>query len=528
MSAWVPIGLGFRYGLLLAMNDVAEDPADDSEYADRLPARGEILADKYEVEEVIGRGGMGTVVAARHVRLGKLVAIKLLHRDLVHDDITVARFLREAQATVDLRSEHAAQVSDVGVLDDGTPYMIMEYLRGRDLEAVLEEKGPLPQADALDYVLQATVAVAEAHRNGLVHRDLKPGNLFLTRAVDDAPLVKVLDFGITKKVQDDASAEQRLTTTGMAVGTPLFMSPEQLRDTSNVDHRSDIWALGAVLQELLTGEPPFVADTIAALAAMIAADEPASLTDQRPDLPPELEQAIFRCLEKRPEDRYQDVGAFARAMAPFAPLRSLGLVARIERIVGPRTAPEDTSVSWRDDDDLAATMDSPPLEEEAEELASEPPPEPSPDGEISLSSLTAVQQPASSGGEWPADRKGASIVPIGVLGGAVVAVLIAILLWAPWSSSPRGAVDRESTSAPPASAVSAESTHAAATIEPVIAASARGPADAEPRGTASAAPSVASASASGSVSARPNRPPRPPALIPPRPAPSYNLLDERK
>ncbi len=211
---------------------------------------GTVLLQKYEISRVIGQGGMGMVALARHLQLQQPVAIKLLLPEVLDKDLVVQRFLREAQASVRLRSEHVCRVLDVGQLDNGAPYMVMEYLDGTDLDGLLRQKGPLAYGEAVDFVLQACEALAEAHSLGIVHRDLKPANFFLTQRADGSPLVKVLDFGISKTL---SPIEESLTTTQAVLGTPAYMSPEQLRSSKHVDARSDIWSLGVVLYELCTG-----------------------------------------------------------------------------------------------------------------------------------------------------------------------------------------------------------------------------------------------------------------------------------
>ncbi|MCU0691643.1 MAG: serine/threonine protein kinase, partial [Polyangiaceae bacterium] len=220
---------------------------------------GDTVAGKYQVERLIGSGGVGVVFAATHLELGEPVAIKFLLPRAAKNVVDVARFCREAQAAAQLKTEHATRVLETGVLHDGSPYMVMELLEGRDLADLLKLSGPLPIEEALEYVLQASVALAEAHRLGIVHRDIKPSNLFLTHHPDGTPLVKILDFGIAKaSVEAQAGvAPQDLTKTSALLGSPLYMSPEQIRSTKSVDARSDIWSLGIVLYELLCGTTPF-------------------------------------------------------------------------------------------------------------------------------------------------------------------------------------------------------------------------------------------------------------------------------
>ncbi|MBK9259723.1 MAG: serine/threonine protein kinase [Polyangiaceae bacterium] len=294
---------------------------------------GDVIGGKYRVERVIGQGGMGTVVRARHTLLEQDVAIKVLATELASDPQYATRFLREAQTAVSIKGEHVVRVLDVGTRENGAPYMVMEYLEGKDLGAVVETSGPLAIADAVDYVLQACEALAEAHVAGLTHRDIKPSNLFLARRSDGSPLVKLLDFGIAKP--SSTTTDNRLTATGTSMGSPSYMSPEQVRNAKTVDNRSDIWSLGASLHELLTGSPPFLAEIFPALCAAIIADSPTPLREARKDAPLELEAVIMKCLEKKPENRYPDVASLAVALAPFGGAHARISVDRIAKIISP-------------------------------------------------------------------------------------------------------------------------------------------------------------------------------------------------
>jgi eukaryotic-like serine/threonine-protein kinase len=305
---------------------------------------GQLVAGKYRIEQTLGRGGMGVVVAALHEQLNQRVALKFLTDNAYQQPEAVARFVREARAAVQIQSEHVARVMDVGTLDSGAPYMVMEYLRGRDLKDVSTRRGPLPVTEAVDFVLQACDAVAEAHSLGIVHRDLKPSNLFLTERPDGSPLVKVLDFGISKALHPgDRNSQMQMTASAAIMGSPQYMSPEQIRSSKSVDARADVWALGTILHELLTGNPAYVADTVPGLLAMIVADAPPPLSASRRDAPPELEAVILRCLEKDRERRFASVAALARALERFASADTRPLVRRIARVLGdaapPPTAP---------------------------------------------------------------------------------------------------------------------------------------------------------------------------------------------
>ncbi len=296
-------------------------------------APGDVLAGKYRVTKVLGVGGMGVVVAAVHLQLEELVALKFMLPDALVDLVAIQRFLREARAAVKLRSEHVARVSDVGTLETGAPYIVMEYLEGTDLAGLLTTQGVLAPDAAVEYVLQVCDALAEAHAMGVVHRDLKPANLFLTYRRDGTPLVKVLDFGISKSTVLNEQPASTLTKTGGILGSPVYMSPEQMKSAKDTDSRTDIWALGVILYELLGGRPPFEADTIGGLMAIVLTERAPPLARLRPDLPPGLSEVIDRCLEKDRDRRWPDVAQLALALAPFAPARTRPLVERISIVV---------------------------------------------------------------------------------------------------------------------------------------------------------------------------------------------------
>ncbi len=335
---------------------------------------GTLLAGKYRVEKVLGEGGMGVVVAAKHVYLQEHVAVKLLRGDRAQVGTSAERLIREARAASRIRSEHVARVFDVGLLEDGSPYIVMERLRGRDLAVLLEKDGPLPPATAVDYLLQACEAMAEAHRLGIVHRDLKPANLFLTRRVDGSPCVKVLDFGISKmsrtprearnsdsppestrrrwdaKTADPDERTSRepvaaptppphharsvgLTGTNARVGSPRYMSPEQVRGHGEVDERADVWALATILYELVTGVPAFVGATQEDLENAILGHEPAPIAQLRRGVPRGLEAVLAACMRKDPSTRTADVASLACELAPFGSTAARASAGRIARIV---------------------------------------------------------------------------------------------------------------------------------------------------------------------------------------------------
>jgi serine/threonine protein kinase len=313
--------------------------------SDVIPTTDEVLADKYRIERVLGRGGMGIVLAAMHVQLEERVAIKFLLPELAHDQALVGRFLREARAAIKIRSEHVVRVLDIGALAGGTPYMVMEHLQGRNFEELLEDQGCLPSEIAVDHVLQATEALAEAHAQGMIHRDLKPANLFLAHRADGSPCVKVLDFGITK-LMDPSGEPPALDSTNASVvmGSPRYMSPEQMRSTKTLDARADIWALGVILHELIAGASPFDGATMPDLLAAILQDPTPLLRKTRPDVPAGLEVVVARCLEKEPEGRYADVAELTQALAPFGTASARVSADRVSRVIRPRS-PADSRTS---------------------------------------------------------------------------------------------------------------------------------------------------------------------------------------
>ncbi len=289
-------------------------------HVDPSPLRqpGEILAGKYRIERLLGQGGMGVVMAAKHLTLGKLVAIKLMRADLVVDPNAAQRFVREARAASRLRSEHIVRVIDLDTLDDGAPYMAMEYLEGEDLGALLARRGSISAAEAATCIAQVCEAVAEAHAAGIVHRDLKPANLFVTRRQDGSPCMKVLDFGVSKIIAGGPLADDLTTTdTKALVGSPHYMAPEQLISAKSVDPRTDVWALGCILFQLISGRTPFAATALAEVLASILRDEVPSLDAVQPDVPPGFAAVVARCLDKDPARRFQRVDDLAAALAPF-------------------------------------------------------------------------------------------------------------------------------------------------------------------------------------------------------------------
>ncbi|WP_437319713.1 protein kinase domain-containing protein [Sorangium sp. So ce385] len=334
---------------------------------------GQIIRGKYRLERVLGTGGMGVVVAARHLRLEEPVAIKLLHSWLAQRPDAIERFLREARAASRLTSDHVVRVFDVDLLESGAPFIVMEYLEGMDLRALLSERGPLPIGEAVSYVLDTCEAISEAHALGIVHRDLKPQNLFVARRRDGSVRLKVLDFGISKIVPTPgATGDGFITSTDVMLGSPLYMAPEQLGSPRAVDARVDIWALGVVLYQLLTARMPFEGGSFFETASTILHGEPVSPRALRDDIPEDLAATILRCLEKEPERRLGTVAALATAIAPHAVRWSAGPDAGASPGVPPRTptAPEPSGTT----EPLGGTEAAPTLSE----AGSTCPPSPAP------------------------------------------------------------------------------------------------------------------------------------------------------
>jgi serine/threonine protein kinase len=281
---------------------------------------GEVIAGKYRVQKLIGVGGVGFVVAATHVGLDDSIALKFLKPEFAGHQEAVTRFTIEARASFKIKNEHVARVLDVDTLPNGTPFMVMELLEGQDLRSILERHRFLPIDLAVDFALQTCEALAAAHACHIVHRDIKPENLFVTQSGEDDH-IKVLDFGISKVALTQHPIPTRKTRatahTMMAVGTPPYMSPEQVRASNTLDARADQWSLGCVLYELLTGNAPFERMSLMQACAAVLEDEPLPLRETCPEAPPELERAVMRCLRKDPGQRFPDISELARAIAPF-------------------------------------------------------------------------------------------------------------------------------------------------------------------------------------------------------------------
>ncbi|WP_437681348.1 serine/threonine-protein kinase [Sorangium sp. So ce131] len=294
-------------------------------------APGTVIARKYRVERTIGRGGMGLVVEALHLDLDTRVAIKFLLPEFMSYTEAAERFMREARTVAKLQTPHVVRVLDVAALESGEPYMVMELLDGEDLACHAAEAGTLAIGECIDHIVQACEALAEAHALGIVHRDLKPANLFLTKRPDGAPFIKVLDFGVSKILTGD-TGNVSLTQTTTILGSALYMSPEQMRSSKSVDPRTDIYALGVCLFEIIGGRPPYVADSFPELCAKIYTSPPEPLQDLRPEVPEGLVEVIEKSIAREPEDRFQSIAEFVQALAPYAAPGTRTTIAGILRL----------------------------------------------------------------------------------------------------------------------------------------------------------------------------------------------------
>ena len=311
-----------RHPCILELERVEIDP--------QLPKPGAVIADKYRIERVIGVGGMGIVYAARHELLNNVVALKLLLPQVAKDKEAVARFLHEGRATARLQSAHVVRVMDVGMVGEA-PFLAMELLAGEDLSQILETRGRFLITETVDHLLEAMEGLSHAHAAGIIHRDLKPSNLFLTHNEDDSRTIKVVDFGISKSMGKDSG---NITSTAAVLGSPAYMAPEQLRSSKRVDARADIWSLGVIAFELLTGAIPFEGETVGEIFANVLERAPRRPGQLRVEIPGKLEEAILRCLQKSPDARFPNVGELAGAIARFGTGRCDGLIAGIEKKFG--------------------------------------------------------------------------------------------------------------------------------------------------------------------------------------------------
>jgi tRNA A-37 threonylcarbamoyl transferase component Bud32 len=473
---------------------------------------GDVLAGKYRVDRVLGVGGMGVVVAAHHLHLDEHVAIKFLLPQALANAEAVARFDREARAAVKIKSEHVARVIDVGKLENGAPYMVMEYLEGRDLSAWLIDRGPLPVEQAVDFVLQACEAIAEAHAMGVVHRDLKPANLYCIRRPDGALSIKVLDFGISKATGPGGS--MGMTKTQAVMGSPLYMSPEQMESSKGVDARADIWAIGIILFELITGRVPFEGEAITELVLKIVTAQPPLLTGMLPGVPPGLDPIIHRCLEKNRDRRYAGVSELANDLLPFAPPSARLSVERIANIMN--AAGQPARKNFHSAPPVAATQAMTGSRQAITGAGAAGMPQPSQGAGGQIPRMTDAAW-GNTGGA-PAPRQGPKLAL--VLGGAALLMLLsggAVLLVTRKAPPPAAASSGSGMVAPPA----ASALPSAVVLDPPAAPSASA-ADTTP--SAATAPTPAPQAPTTASPARPSTPGRPatpgttPTAAPAKPA----------
>jgi serine/threonine protein kinase len=459
-------------------------------------APGSLLGGKYRISRVLGQGGMGTVLLARHEELDQLFAIKVLTGDLATDPEAVTRFMREARAAAKLQSEHVVRVSDVGKFDGIGPYIVMEYLSGVDLAQRIAQGGRLPPREAVDHVLEAIDAIAEAHSRGIVHRDIKPSNLFLAERADGRTIVKVLDFGISKvdATMDAGALQHKLTSAGSVLGSPAYMSPEQLKNAREVDARADIWSLGVVLFELVSGVIPFEAETAGGVFTKVVSEDARPVRELCVEVPPALEAVIARCLRRNVDERWADVGELASALEPLGSGRAGNTVARVRKL----------SLSGGA---VGAGGARPPGAAMAPTLAGPPP-----------SSTPMAERPAAvaaTHGAWTAGGRGSGRsrwgFVVGVFGIVLGVSLVGIALYVHSLGASRDAAT--SASKPPAASLDPSET--ASSEPPSAPATAIAP---TPAPASSSAPSSSSSSSppSPETSAPSARPPR---RVPVRPLP---------
>jgi serine/threonine-protein kinase len=300
---------------LLRLSESSTDP--DSAAADAC------FAGRYRIDSLLGAGGMGVVYAATHLELGVPLALKIIHPALVNSPEARARFCLEARAGAALRSPHTLRIYDAGLLGSEECFIVMERLEGQNLQELVRERGPLPVDVAVNYVLQACTGLAEAHSIGLVHRDIKPENLFLAQQGGGAPIIKLMDFGVARWRRAGSRGSARLTNPRSTVGSPCYQSPEQMQNAADVDERADIWALGLVLFELLTGYNPFETDSISETCWRVLQGPRPSLSEAQPRVDAALEKVFQRCIAMDREDRFRSMAHLASALRPFAAPRTL-------------------------------------------------------------------------------------------------------------------------------------------------------------------------------------------------------------
>jgi serine/threonine protein kinase len=402
---------------------------------------GEVLGERYKILSEIGGGGMGVVYEARHTGTGRRVAVKVLTSDLAKNATLVERFYREARAAGAIEAQHIVQVLDTGTdPKTGAPFMVMEYLDGEDLYALFYRLGPLPPELALRITAQACLGLQKAHEARVIHRDIKPGNLFLTKRDDETCLLKILDFGIAKIRPDEVSQVDTgaLTRTGSMLGSPLYMSPEQARGQKNIDHRSDIWSLGVVLYQALTGRRPHEdVDALGDLIIAICSEAPEPAQDVAPWIPAEIAAIAHRAMSFDPAARFQSAAEMFDAIKvhlprgfAIEPAMLVSLTEQERAVIAPRTAspaPRAEHAIVRPADPHAVGIPGDPTLAGAPAAAtrSVPPPAEPPRG-ASPSLRPSDPRPATPSSRGPRTRRRAKRSSVPVLAGAVLLIAFAI------------------------------------------------------------------------------------------------------
>ena len=373
---------------------------------------GDVIDGKYRLDKLIGEGGMGRVFAATHAHIGTTIAVKVLKPQPQGMAEIAKRFMREARSAGRLRNEHVTRVFDAGVLPSGEPYMVMELLEGADLQSQLQQR-PFSYHEAARFIIEACEGLAEAHACGMIHRDIKPANLFLTTTSAGKRFVKLLDFGIATAATGDD--DHGLTQTHAVMGSPTYMSPEQLRSAKDVDERSDIWSLGVSLYELVTGRVPFEGASFSGLSIKIATEPHAPMTG----VPAAFARVVDTCLEKDRRNRYQSVADLAAALSPFA-LDGVDGAARVGRSLGQEVAAtlHDTGGDLRRSEPPAAAMSPTPVP-----IVSPPSP-----AAARLASTTGSQSGEIVPTEFRVPRTGRLTMIVALLGSVAVAVAFVMIV----------------------------------------------------------------------------------------------------
>jgi serine/threonine-protein kinase len=475
---------------------------------------GDVILGKYEVTRLLGEGGMGVVLAARHLELNELVALKFLLPALQANTDVAARFAREARTGIRIKNEHVVRMFDVGTLPDGAAFMVMEYLDGEDMASMLARRGALPPAEAVDLLLQACEAVAEAHALGIVHRDLKPANLFVTTGSDGLPFVKVLDFGISKTVNLENAS---VTGTGAVLGSPLYMSPEQLAASRDVDARSDIWSLGVILYEMVAGKTPFNGTSFPTICAAILGGQYARASTLRPSLPGPIDDVIRDALALDRAARIGTVAELAQRIAAFGSETAVASSARIRRIAGRFSSAAPPGAVRAAPTAFDPTV--PLLGDSADRRPSESPAAASPG--------TAAGLARSSPSAGAAARS--SRAPVVAALGVLLAAAVGVATWR-WTAAPSSARPAAPPEATPATASPAPLPHPATDVAPSAAAAtpplSSATSDAAVATTPLAPSATSSAQRQDSKGSHPAAPARAPAAA--RPATSVDLFGSQK